>query len=461
MANWDVNNFHAPETINNNKKYEVGDNLSLDAINSAIENSFFRKANEGTAVTKNGVFQSTVDISNEIQGYAQPLAKYPTAEDIDFTQFGENPTLEDFMAYFKANYPKVFKCRIGIAADNKLKNLIGTPPNVGNYTDCIIIPVVYNSGKIGTLYKLIATDNFLSYLGNMATGYLYTLSNNNVSPQTDKTIWVGWENASKTTQEKIEDYAQPIIDNANAVNINNSSLTTLEQYIEYFIENYPKVFSADIGYQETSNFKTLVGTPVDFGNYIKAYISPSTISAQAGNYISFEVRAIGKYTGKVAIGYLRRYWAVGNTSNLYSFTGWEYQTGGNVEHLVTIYDKDSTDATINQGLTSGVDFPNDGTANYVDNCLRSKYKGLYLLFSSESTGANLYVRTYVPLIHSENNRFGFVTPYQGDNTLLYWGNGMWTWDRIALYHLRECYQTTTTVSNSTRYKLVKVEGVLK
>lgn len=73
-----------------------------------------------------------------------------------------------------------------------------------------------------------------------------------------------------------------------------------------------------------------------------------------------------------------------------------------VEHIETIYDKTSSDANINKGLTSGIPFDNTTELNLGAN-LSSKYKGTYVYI----TIWNLQLRIYCDIAYSQE-RYSFL-----------------------------------------------------
>ena len=127
-------------------------------------------------------------------------------------------------------------------------------------------------------------------------------------------------------QKEMETYAKALADTATATDITSSTLTTLAEYVDLFLENYPKTYRAYIGNADTSNFKTLVGNPFSGENYVTAYILPFTMSYQSQATKTFQVIAVGKYSNKLAIGYLRRYYNSSNV-NQSAFLGWISQSG--------------------------------------------------------------------------------------------------------------------------------------
>lgn len=73
-----------------------------------------------------------------------------------------------------------------------------------------------------------------------------------------------------------------------------------------------------------------------------------------------------------------------------------------VEHIETIYDKTSSDANINKGLTSGIPFDNTTELNLGAN-LSSKYKGTYVYI----TIWNIQLRIYCDIAYSQE-RYSFL-----------------------------------------------------
>lgn len=127
-------------------------------------------------------------------------------------------------------------------------------------------------------------------------------------------------------QKDMETYAQPI-PNADATNIDTgNTFTTAKQYTDFLVANYPKFYTANIGDDATSNFKTLVGNPFTGANGVKCTITPKIKGWDpiAGAYFAFEVIAQNRYwfgSGHFAIGYLYTYTESGNVASA-GWTGW-------------------------------------------------------------------------------------------------------------------------------------------
>ena len=120
-------------------------------------------------------------------------------------------------------------------------------------------------------------------------------------------------------QKEMEAFAQPLIRYADFVRIETLTQTTLEGFVTYFKENHPKCFRCGIGSVENSNFKTLVGTPTGFGQYVTCTIIPEQFSTGAGNI--YKLFAFNSNGSKMAVGYIGENYVSSTQTNLY-FTGW-------------------------------------------------------------------------------------------------------------------------------------------
>lgn len=108
-----------------------------------------------------------------------------------------------------------------------------------------------------------------------------------------------------------------IIQGKNIEAVTNSSLTSLLEYVNYFNKNDSITYVADIGTLQTSNLKTLLGTPEGMSNYVSAFISKCLEYTGTSNLrYAFKVQAIQSFSNKFAIGYI---YQTGGTAY---FTGW-------------------------------------------------------------------------------------------------------------------------------------------
>ena len=110
-----------------------------------------------------------------------------------------------------------------------------------------------------------------------------------------------------------------LIGGRNYEQIDNSSLTSLLEYVEYFNRDTTKTYLANIGSasEVVSNFKNLVSNPDGFGPYTTCFITQTVkLEPVNNNRYVFKLQAIGSLIGKYAIGYIMQ------TNGVAYFTGW-------------------------------------------------------------------------------------------------------------------------------------------
>lgn len=122
-------------------------------------------------------------------------------------------------------------------------------------------------------------------------------------------------------QKEMEGFAQPLAKYNEFIDINSSTLTTLAEYLTYFKQNYPKCFKVRIGNLETSNFKSVVGTPTGFGNYVNCFIHPKQQGTSTGASGFFELYAVNADGSHFATGYMGEVYQSATDTYKY-FTGW-------------------------------------------------------------------------------------------------------------------------------------------
>lgn len=103
----------------------------------------------------------------------------------------------------------------------------------------------------------------------------------------------------------------------NAIDIYNSTLTTLKEYFDLFSTDITKTYNCGIGNQHTSKFKDLVGTPPGGANFTNASIRWCVEGYSYGDFRTFEVIAVDPAANCIAIGYIYAQW-----SQNVVFTGW-------------------------------------------------------------------------------------------------------------------------------------------
>ena len=110
----------------------------------------------------------------------------------------------------------------------------------------------------------------------------------------------------------MEKYSLPI-PNINATDIDTgNTFTTAKQYTDFLVANYPKYYISNVGDNQNSNFKTLVGNPFSGATEVKCTITPKIKgwTSSIGNFFVFEVVAQNRWwfgSGHIAIGYLYTY----------------------------------------------------------------------------------------------------------------------------------------------------------
>ena len=349
MANWDVNNFHTPETINNNKKYEVGDNLSLDAINAAIENSFFRQANEGTAVTSGGQFQSTWDATFADAERQKTKNLFNKSGNLTYGSYVSSyyvrydGSIDSIVAYgrFSSNGNSGqllnVKPNTTYTVSGILTNATGTPYGSGSSARNAVVVIhgltsnrykylVYSDSQVSFSFQFTTNSNpndvWIEFNADNDSGEATYAYFKNIQVEEGSTATSYQEYYGVIVHQKeMEGYAQPLAIDDTAVSITNSTLTTGKDFFDYFRNNYPRVFKCSRNFELSINFQTLVGIPASFGNYGTYWIIPevftSTTSKQ-GNV--FKIVLTDTYAKHFAIGYM--YNVNYNNTETIMFSGW-------------------------------------------------------------------------------------------------------------------------------------------
>jgi hypothetical protein len=104
--------------------------------------------------------------------------------------------------------------------------------------------------------------------------------------------------------------------------VTDSSITTLDGYAQYFIQDLTKVYAASVGELQSSNMKNLIGRPSWYSNYCTAFFIPELYipgESYAKSTVVYKIIAIGALVGKIGIGYLRK---DSDASTQAVFSGW-------------------------------------------------------------------------------------------------------------------------------------------
>lgn len=137
-----------------------------------------------------------------------------------------------------------------------------------------------------------------------------------------------------------------------------------------------------------------------------------------------------------------------------------------VEHIEVIYDKNSTDANINKGQTSGVMFDGDTTPSvFLGSDSYQKYKGFYVYVDMYDS----YGKVFVPNLSFSNSTtrvrtsFCLINNAVSSGTVLF-GNLRYENNSIYSGSLRRYTLETssvTLVALDSKYHFYKIEGVLR
>lgn len=103
----------------------------------------------------------------------------------------------------------------------------------------------------------------------------------------------------------------------NTIDITNSALTTLKEYIDLFNVDPTVTYITNIGTLDTNNFKNLVGNPTGFGNYTQVVIKCVSKGNVNTHFNMYEVIAFDNYQNAIAKGYIWK-----NVYDNVVFTGW-------------------------------------------------------------------------------------------------------------------------------------------
>ena len=135
----------------------------------------------------------------------------------------------------------------------------------------------------------------------------------------------------------------------------------------------------------------------------------------------------------------------------------------NVEHIELIYDMSSSDANINKGKTSGVQFSEDRSSYVsIENAPKSKYNG----FNVYVYAVNQTLKVYVP-VNKAVSDYTCRTTFAGQNEAV-------SYDNILFGYLEYVYGTLYAINirdktvgsvinnyqNNSGYYISKIEGVL-
>ena len=123
--------------------------------------------------------------------------------------------------------------------------------------------------------------------------------------------------------KEMESYAQPLVNPNRTTSLDNLTYTTLDEFANYFIENYPKPFIVHMGDQENTNFRTVVGNPFSGQNYVVGFITPISFGTTK-KHTFYVIYASSAYNQHFAVGFIGIY-ADNNMSNPphTHFSGWQ------------------------------------------------------------------------------------------------------------------------------------------
>ena len=133
---------------------------------------------------------------------------------------------------------------------------------------------------------------------------------------TDYQNWNGAIVHEKQLKEAVEK-RELVYDVNNYVIIASSTLTTLKQYFDLFNIDKNTTYQANIGKLDESNFKTLVGTPTGFQNYVACNIKLVRNGISSNRGTVYELFAVDLYGSKIALGYIFQ-----DSRDTVQFTGW-------------------------------------------------------------------------------------------------------------------------------------------
>lgn len=275
----------------------------------------------GDSITKNGV---TVTINDDYTITFNGTSKASTWFDLfKGLQYGANWEINKSIKLDNTKYYTLALCVLSGTA---------TPSDTGYYFSCSI----RNSSGTGVLngqemYTSIYSNLESSFktvtgISELNNGYL-AINNgavyNNLKlgimicegSDTEFQSWNGATIREKQLNETVEK-RELLYNTSTSINIESSTLTTLQEYFDLFNLDKNKTYKVPVGHLENNNFKTLVGKPEGFANYAMCEIKLEVNSLDNSSRTCYKLLAFDSINTKVAVGYIYK-----NSTNV-SFSGW-------------------------------------------------------------------------------------------------------------------------------------------
>ena len=216
----------------------------------------------------------------------------------DITQLNYKQDAEDSLTY--ADGKATFKGKMSIIRNENTQNLVVDSDieiNISSGDDDIII----DAGEDNVSLK-IRLDNETRNKINRALLTPIT------TPSEREFVAVGTNNSQIMIPEseiinKINS-KELLYNTTNSINIEESVLSTLDEYFDLFNLDKNISYKVPVGYLENNNFKALVGTPSGFSNYAMCEIKLEVNSSSNGNRTCYKLLALDSLGTKMALGYI-------------------------------------------------------------------------------------------------------------------------------------------------------------
>lgn len=373
MAEWNKGKV-LPSAINGGQEFTKKDNLAINELNAIVNNSFYASEKSeraeglaesavkgnGTIVTVGGQIQGewSADFAESERQKSKNLFKIANEKGYSITRNGVTATINNdytitlngtntssnvYWSLFNSISTGVGQVDKGLILDNSktytfvLKHISGSYSGTG--TDNQIFGAVFRKTDGNTIIDGIDiglsirsnNNNVLnitrSGIDSLNNGYFRTTSGityNNYTiglmicegSDTEFQSWNGAIVNEKQLNEAVET-RELVYDVNNYVSIASSTLTTLKQYFDLFNIDKNSTYQANIGKLDESNFKTLVGTPTGFQNYVACNIKLVRNGISSNRGTVYELFAVDLYGSKIALGYIFQ-----DSRDTVQFTGW-------------------------------------------------------------------------------------------------------------------------------------------
>lgn len=491
MAEWNDNVKHPKSSINNGQQYTKDDNVTLESLNNTIENSFYavRVAENAQSATNNAVSYNA----------QTPLA----TEQI---QAQKNLGIDQTITFAESERQK----------SKNLCGLIDFEQTVNGVTIRLVSSsqtVTLNGTATSTFDAMTTVRNMLPYVSNMqgedlkvsayylsgtksdsAIAFISTVDNDDVFgdrsagvllPDNNLTS-INFSPSKNSTYNTLMLYTPSGTSFTNymfRIQIEKGQVTNWE-YPHGPISHNKELDDVavsnnafDLSVANANSYQSVydllrvnkgVGNFFFAGNNFPSFLPPcpDDVWHGAGNICQIAVKIdTNNFTKSLSMTLQ----GVNQNNPAYKldayFDGTNWRNSGWYKPIAIelIYDKSSSDANINKGKTSGVQFSEDRTGYIsIENTPNSKYNG----FNVYVFAVNQTLKVYVPVNKSVSD-YSCRTSFAGQNEAVNYDNilfGSLEYVYGTLYAINIRDKTVGSVinnyQNNSDYYISKIEGVL-